>query len=393
MTATARPAHAKKRPPSAAARWLSCPGSVEVVPLYPNDETTYSEKGGEGHKWVENGIIFGTRSDTGDAEQDEYVDDCLDWIRKTRNSYGGDSCRVYAEEVYDIPETGEFGTADVTFVSPLIIHVADYKNGFVMVEHNLNAQMMLYLCGAIAKHGTRDKYAITVMQPYASHIEGPYRTYNVTQDDLDWFRGEVAHAVKSKDFIAGKHCKKTYCPHRGACWTLLQWAETEGADAWFPSEVNGMSDEALSRALDHAEILKGIRDELRKEAMRRIMNMDRTIGGYKVVKGRQNRDFAGDKGREQVFSVAREMGATEDDLYSKSPVSVKGIEDYVRTYCRAKGMPNGTWKKLWENQMAQYVNEYVGGLTLERATDARPAHRRGNEFTPLLNAPLGTIKL
>jgi hypothetical protein len=51
-----------------------------------------------------------------------------------------------------------------------------------------------------------------------------------------------------------------------------------------------MSDADLAKALDASDELNGYRDKrLRAEAMRRIMNMDRKVDGYKVVKGRRNR--------------------------------------------------------------------------------------------------------
>lgn len=377
-----KPKHAKMRPPSASARWLSCPNSVTVVPMYPQDESDASLKGDMAHDLLEIGIQFGVKPNTADPDIDENISAVLDFIKETRQRYG--ECRVYAEQEYDIPETGEHGTADVTFVTPKILHVMDYKNGYVMVDVRMNPQMLLYLCGAIAKFGERSKYYITVLQPNYNHIDGPFRTMEVTQDDLDWFRKEVAHAMSANYFAAGKHCKKTYCPHRGACATFLEWAKNNAASAWFPSEVNGMTDEQLAQALDHADILQGIRDELRKEAMRRIMNMDRDIPGFKVVKGKRSRDFAGEQSIAKVKKVCTDLGATDDDLYEKKFTTVAGIERFFKQKFKMFG--NGAWKKAWDENMSDHVREFASGLTLERAHDGRPSHKRGNEFGAILSA-------
>jgi hypothetical protein len=375
-------AHAKMRPPSAAERWVNCPGSSLAVQLYPNDESDASTKGDYAHDQLETAILFGIMEPvTEDEDLNENLARVMEWIGQTRAAYGPD-CRVYAEQTYDIPETGEFGTGDVTFVSPEVLHIADYKNGWVLVDVLRNMQMLCYLLGAIAKYGERSRYYITVLQPNASHIDGPFRTYEVTNADIAWFRACIASSIANADqFAAGKWCKKSYCPHRGNCATFLEYAQTNAADAWFPADVNAMTDEQLAQALDHAEVLHGLRDELRKAAMLRIMQMDRNIAGYKCVKGRRDREFL-EYG--PVKNVLRDIfNVPEHKMHTQSPLSVKGVEDLVKAYARDKKLGRGKWQQVWENYLAEHVRENSGGLTLERATDARPAHKRGSEFGAL----------
>lgn len=391
MAATVQAAHAKLYPPSAGARWLSCSASVDVMQLYDADESDAALKGEVAHTALENGIFFGTKPNTGDIDTDMNIEDVLAHVKKTRAEYG-ENCQVYAEQRYDIPETGEFGTCDITYVSPRTLHIADYKNGFVEVEVTLNAQLMLYLLGAIAKFGTRSNYVIEVLQPNYDHKDGPYRRYEVTNKQIEWFRDEVHRAVNTREFAAGTHCKKTYCRHRGACATFQYWAKTNARDAFFPSEVNALSDDELADALDHAEILHGIRDELRKEAMRRTMNMERQIRGYKVVKSRKDRSFRDDEAKAKVQEIAMSLGATEADLYERSFTSVAGVERFFKK--RFKDFGNGAWKQAWENEVAEHVNEFTGGMTLVRASDGRPAHSRGSEFGALKStAQAGDVKL
>jgi hypothetical protein len=375
-------AHATKRPPSAAARWIPCPGSTLAAQLYPNDESEASTKGDYAHDVLEACLLLGVLEP---ITEDETLNDnlalVLEWVAQMRAQYGPE-CKVYAEQTYGIPETGEFGTADVTFVSPHVLHIADYKNGYVVVDVLRNYQMLCYLLGAIAKYGPRPAYLVSVLQPNASHIDGPIRTYQVTNTDIAEFRELIAWSMQNEHvFNAGPHCKKSYCPHRGNCKTFLAYAQTECADAWFPADINAMSDEQLAKALDHADILQGIRDELRKAAMVRIMQMDRKIHGYKCVRGRRDREF---KDERSVESILREtFGATDDHLYAKSFVSVKAVEDFIKAWSRKHGFGRGKWQQVWENHLAQFVLENASGLTLERATDARPAHKRGSEFGTL----------
>jgi hypothetical protein len=387
--------HSKSYPPSSAARYINCPGSVSVAHLYPNYESDASLAGDAAHQLLEDGIRFGLRPVTDDPDTDENIERVLDWVDQRRREYGP-GCVVYAEQRLEIPETGEFGTADIIIVTLDLLEIGDYKNGYVLVETRdkhgaLNEQLMTYLLGAIAKYGERDRYAITVHQPNASHIDGPARTATVSRQDVLDFRERTLAAVGSRDFIAGPWCKKTYCDHRGSCASFQTFALENPEHTYDPAEINAIDDARLGSALDRSDVVHGYRDELRKEAIRRFMQLDRKIPGYKMVKGRRDREFINP---DEIAALCKEMfNATDARVYStynfetgKYTVrTVKGIEDFVKKECRSLG--RGKWIKVWEEHFKPRIREHAGGLTLERATDARPAHSRGSEFgsfgTPL----------
>lgn len=388
FAASEQPAHAKSRPPSGALRWINCPASPNVVPLYPNDESIQSNKGTEVHYALELGIRFGIKPDTQDPDADMNVIDVLDWIEQQKFKYGSE-CQVYAEQRYDIEETGEFGTCDITFVTPLEIHIADYKNGYVFTD--AYEQLMMYLLGAIQKFGERSKYKITVIQPNHDHIDGPYRTLEVPAETVELFRMTVKEAVAANHFAAGPWCKKSYCPHRGGCATFNQWLQETGEEGYYTHEINSISDDELAKQLDFAEVLQGMRDERRKEAMRRIMQHNRSIRGYKMVKSRQQRDFAGDAGRAACYRGLLLLGYTTDDLserepyaidditlYKTAPLTVADVERLVKQ--KYKHFKRGTWKIVWDEHFAPHIRSFTGSLTLERETDGRPSHKPGSEF-------------
>ncbi len=391
--------HAKNRPPSSAARWIPCPGSATVCHLYPNVSSADSEKGDAAHALLEDGIVFGLTPDTQDPDMDMNIRDVLDWVKERAKEYGTD-CKVYAERQYDIIETGEFGTCDITLVCPRLLHIADYKNGFVLTD--AREQMLTYLLGAIAILGKRENYRITALQPNHNHRDGPYRTTDITPDEVEAFRAEVLNAVQRTDFKAGEWCKKTYCDHRGACATFKAWCETEGADAYYPHEVNALSDGELSVALDHADTLHGVRDSYRKEAMRRIAQHDRKIPGYKLVKSRTNREFAGDAGRDECYKALIGLGCYPDELYERkeymlagksfaetSLLTVPGVERMVKQ--KYKTFKRGRWKEVWDEYFRPHIREFSGSLTLERETDGRPAHTRGSEFGTVTPLQVGQV--
>lgn len=375
-------AHAKKRPPSAAARWLHCPVSATVAQLYPNDESDASTKGDYAHYVLECSLLFGILwPHTTDQDVNDNVAHAVEWALQTRNSYGTD-CRIIPEQQYDIPETGEFGTCDITLVSPRVLHIADYKNGFVIVDVAGNEQMLTYLCGAIAKYGPREQYFITVIQPNGSHIDGSIRTVPVSASQVDEHRAKIAWSIENEHIAAaGKWCKKSYCPHRGNCAAFLAFAHDNAADAYWPTDINAMTDEQLAEALDHADILQGLRDELRKAAMNRILQQNRSIRGYKTVKGRQDRQFKNEAPVKAVLADTFQI--PHDKMHTHTFLSVKGVEDLIRAWARNFNFGRGQWQQLWENYIAEHVLTGSSGITLERATDARPSYRRGSEFGPI----------
>lgn len=388
-------AHAKNRPPSAAKRWLPCPFSATVAPLYPNDETAQSQKGDHWHKLMEDLFQFGTLPLDCDPNAADELQNFYDYVMR-RFKVLGPSTRLYIEQVLDIPETGEFGTADIILVSPDEIEIADEKSGYVPVEVEHNDQMMTYLLGAIAKFGPRQKYTITVHQPNFDHIHGTLRTTYATVEEVEAHRQKVLWSMENPGHIqAGPHCKATYCDHRGACAAFAEYAMNDLSLGWHTSELKGMDDATLSKALDASDELAGWRTELRAEAMRRIMNQDRSIHGYKVVKGRRSRAVLDASGL--VASVRHSLG---DDWASRlfpdlAWVSVlpfdreevlkqlgtpKHIEDVLKQYARQHKLPAKGWKQLYDNVVGEYIRETASGLTLERAIDGRPAHKRGSEF-------------
>jgi hypothetical protein len=352
-----------------------------VLQLYDNESSEASIKGDIAHALLTEALIWGITPNHPDTDIMYGVMLALDYLMKTYKEYGKD-CILTTEESLDIPETGEFGTLDVGFVTPALIHVVDYKNGYVPVDIKRNPQLMLYLCGLIAKHGERPQYKISVIQPNYVHYDGMIRHYVVTPEDLATFRGEVALALASQSVIAGKHCRESYCPARGTCAVFLGWAQENLALAYYPGESVAMSDQQLSQALEEADILQGWRDQLRAEAMRRMLHQGKQIAGYKIVKAKKDRNFKDAKAKERVYAELEYLGATIDELHPRTDISVAGVERIVKRIFKPQGQ--GAWLKGMDYVCPPELLEPANrSLTLEKAIDGRKPYTRGSEFTPL----------
>lgn len=387
--------HAKNRPPSAAKRWLPCPFSATVAPMYPRDDTDASLKGDLWHEHMETRITFGTLPIECDPDAADAMEDLAAYV-DMRFKEGGPSAKLYIEQQLDIPETGEFGTADIIIVSDLFLEIDDEKSGYVPVKAEHNDQLMTYLLGAIAKYGARPKYRLGIHQPNFDHIDGPVRYWEPDETDIRIFRLRVKDSIENPDrILAGPHCKETYCEHRGACMAFAAYAKEDLALGWHTSELNAIDDAALSKALDASDELGGWRNEIRAEAMRRIMNMDRKIHGYKVVKGRRSRavhdanglvnSVLAALGREWASKLFPDLAWISDLSIEREEVlkhlgTPKHIEDVLKQYARQHYLPRNGWKMLYDNIVGEYIRETSNGLTLEKAIDGRPAHKRGSEF-------------
>jgi hypothetical protein len=354
-----------------------------VLQAFDNDQSDASIKGDIAHALLEEALEWGVVPDHPDVDIMYAVMLAVEYINSTYKDYKSYSkCKLLTEVQLNIPETGEFGTADVVLVTDRLLHIIDYKNGYVPVDINMNAQLMLYLLGAIAEHGERKHYKLTVIQPNYSHKDGMIRHFEPTENDINWFKHEVGLAMASESILAGKHCKTSYCPARGSCSVFNAWAQENLKLAYYPGEPTGMTDEQLGQALEQAEILQGYRDMLRGEAMRRILQQNKTINGYKIVKAKQNRAFASDKARDHVFQNLKELGIQETDLYEKTPIGPAGVERAVKKVFKKHG--RGAWMKgmdhVCPDDMLQPQNQ---SLTLEKSIDGRKEYRRGNEFDTL----------
>ena len=395
-------AHAKNRPPSAAKRWLACPFSATVAPLYPEDPSVQSLKGDTWHEIMDVQVRFGTLPLDCDPDAAEAMEELYEYVLK-RVADGGPGTKVYVEQTLDIPQTGEFGTTDVMIVAATWIEIIDLKGGYVPVEVTHNAQELVYLLGAIAKHGPRDEYKLTIYQPNYDHIDGPLRHWTPTPQDLATLEYDISESMSNPDRVhAGPHCKATYCDHRGACEAFRAYAMNDLEIGWHSSELKSMSDLKLATALEASDELGGYRNELRSEAMRRIMNMDRTIDGWKVVRGRRNRavrdpdalvaaisNTLGIEWARRLFPALAWVPNLPIDRAEvlKELGTPKHIEDVIKQYARVNKSKRGEWKRLYETVAGPYIRETASGLTLEKAIDGRPSHRRGSEFGSLQQPP------
>jgi hypothetical protein len=219
---TAR-AHAKLAP-SAAKRWMECPGSVAMSEGIPNTSSVFAAEGTAAHElcahcletnddpatfldmWIDIHAADGQSRfvdlDEPPSEENRYfqvdeemVDGVRMYVEHVRSLIGPDTI-LSVEERLDMTHIDEqiFGTGDATVLdlASRHLHVVDFKYGKgVAVDADSNPQLMLYAAGAARRHHNHQiaKLTVHIVQPRAYHFKGPIRTFDLDLIELMEFEG------------------------------------------------------------------------------------------------------------------------------------------------------------------------------------------------------------
>ena len=237
--------------PSAAHRWVECPGSAVLAQCYPQEEGPEAREGTAAH-WAMQEMLLdrmvaeGLIAENGvplTREMIEAAEVLVDDVRATvqRATALGDA-GIKVEQRVAIPRIHNFhcwGTPDVSGWLPgFTLHVWDFKYGHRVVDAFENWQLMCYVAGLLdaAKEAwmhqagvtdERVKVVMTVVQPRAPHREGSVRRWAVQGADLRAYfnRLEMSAEVAmspAPPTKAGPWCRD--CAARRGCETLTRAA-------------------------------------------------------------------------------------------------------------------------------------------------------------------------
>lgn len=362
-----------KRSPSGAKRFLTCAGTFAMIGAVPEElrarggsaanlgtathaviETTlkkkiqttqlldriiivFERKDGDSHSMLRPGAKMpkaGADEEVFIVDQPmtENADVCVDYVRGRCLELGVEESELQLEtRTNPLPDRDDTsGTADITIPARLesLLEVVDYKNGYLLVDHEDNDQARAYLLGkAIEYNFEFETYRTTIVQPNSPHAEGPIRWQEYTAAELKDYQKKYAAGIKKcekaeawfdKDaanvdadklpttqwadtwLVAGDHC--TFCEAGPACPARRKLAEElaliEFADppeeVQFPAPTGGRMAAIGSTEEQVAYILKWapFLDELVKAASlyaHRAMEAGYEIPGFKLVARRSTR--------------------------------------------------------------------------------------------------------
>lgn len=349
--------------PSAAHRWIECPGSIALSAGVEGKSSVFAAEGTAAHELASQCLTNGFDADhyadyvidisapgiatrflmpgaplgdddtrfVVDEEMVEGVQLYVDYVRKLASSHGkGENYEIEVEVRLDMRHIHRsiFGTGDTILYDKINkrLHVLDFKYGKgVVVDVTANPQLLTYAAGAAHLYHNREVRAVFlhIVQPRAPHQDGAIRTYQLDLIDLMEFEqvlGNAARATEDPDapLHAGDWCR--FCPALAFCPEARRHS-TEAALAEF-AEPARLSPEQLTKVLGEADLIgdwvKAVQVFAHAEAV-----AGRCPEGYKLVPKRAMRRWKDDCLAEAAFSALFDPAAIYTEPKFKSPAQIE----------------------------------------------------------------------
>jgi hypothetical protein len=314
-------AHAKLSP-SAAARWMTCPGSMHLTPAFPQDRSSkYAQIGTAIHSLSEKCLTVG-------KECKDFVGQTFDGIEITQEQ--AELGQIYVDYVREMPGLKLyeqrvsledvipdcFGTADCVTLRAGHLVVADLKTGAgVRVDVEENLQLLTYALGAFLKFDDLyafEKITLCIIQPPLNNISvWTIDRLRILQHAADLQAAALAIETEPNKFVMSeKACGfchvKTVCPE-------MKRIAGEAASKDF-EVVKAEND--LSFWLEKAKLIRGFLDSIEDEA-RTTINQGGSVEGWQLKPGNSTRKW---KDTEQLKQHLLELGYGEEQIMSKPEI-------------------------------------------------------------------------
>lgn len=366
--------------PSAAARWINCPGSVGIsAQLPPAPSSTYADEGTLAHLIAEFKIALATgeitkkyydqrlakafRSEYYCGEMEEATDYYQDRVMEIycEGLKKDPSATVMVEQRLDLSDWAPecFGTADAVVIAGDTIEVIDLKYGKgVRVEAPGNPQLRLYGLGAASLFGDLydfKKVRMTIIQPRLDHVSteemGVVELYSWAAMVVKPAAAAALDRTAAAPTACGEWCR--WCPAKATCRTRAE-AMLELAKYDFQKPALLQADE-IGEVLRRAEELQKWTADVRGYALEQALAGEH-YDGWKLVEGRSIRKYA-------------------DDVKVAEALNAAGWEDaliYERKLLGLTAMENLVGKKKLTETLGDLIVKPAGKPVLVPASDKRP---------------------
>jgi len=379
--------------PSAAHRWLPCPGSLQPNLLAEGDgdgSSPYAEEGTAAHALAEK--MLRGMDVVGDPVMLDYVRQYVDWA----NEAAADADLVLIEERVNFsawtPLPNQFGTADHVAMHFTkmggVCTITDLKYGMgVRVRARDNPQLMLYALGVLDAYdfiGDFKRFDLRICQPRL----GMFDTWEVSRADLLAFgeyvkeRSALALEPNAPRVAGEKQCK--FCKVKASCPAQVDLLHQLAEDTF--EAVEPTTAISAAAAVDSRPSLPAIADmtvaqkarilpyrktvenwfKAMAEDLERRANDGETIPGYKMVAGRSRRQWTDEAG------LATTLATYSIDPWDTSLVAPSEAERRM--------MKAGMKSKEAKAAVAALTTKPLGKPTLVPDSDERDEDDAGDVF-------------
>jgi hypothetical protein len=339
-----------RRSPSAAYRYIVCPGSLQYEST-GDRSSSYANEGTQAHavatKWLDANIV---RYAYELPEPGEMRDACKVFVDYCEPVAGtlGKNCDVYGiEETLASPvDEDRGGTPDFYAVKGTHATIVDFKYGVgVPVAAEKNAQLLSYARLLLERFPQLETFTLVIVQPRTAGEA--VDTWEATRADVDAFAARESAAAAQSHFSAGEHCR--WCPAVAVCDHLHAKA-LELAQGDFAIEAAADRWPQLMRLKPAIEKLLDAIPGRMLDAMRK----GHSFPGFKAVKALGNRTWAHDEAATLRALTRRKLGK--------------------RIVCETRlKSPTALDREGHGEQIADLVTRPDRGLTVVAMSDKRPA--------------------
>lgn len=162
--------------PSSAHRWMSCPGSVSLSRLFPDESSSYAEEGTLAHAWAAHFLDPQNQPQPTEALGSDNMTFVQDYVLFVERETASGVRRIeYPVSVSEVTgEANAKGTIDCAALVNGTLKIIDLKFGKgVKVDAEHNTQLMIYAAGALPLFDVIDEVKdieLTIFQPRINNI-------------------------------------------------------------------------------------------------------------------------------------------------------------------------------------------------------------------------------
>ena len=337
--------------PSAAHRWMRCPGSVPMSKGIGDRGSSYAAEGTWAHKLAEVRLegresltedetadLVGLTGETYDtAAMADHVGYYVDYVR----GLGGD---LFTEQRLSLTaitgEEGAAGTADAVILRGSELVIADLKYGQgVKVEAVENPQLTIYAGAALGTFAPMmeeelAQIRLIIIQPRLDHVSEWVLTPAELEDRLAVISKAAAEArreMATDDMDQWHFCpglsQCRFCPARGRCRELARFALTAAGLPELKGTVPKLDTCMIGEALGKLDLIQSWVDGMREAAEEELLK-GRKIPGWKLVAGRAGPRKWGDKAA--ADRVLSEKGVPDSLRFARELISPTQAEKLVK---------------------------------------------------------------
>ncbi len=372
-------AHARLAP-SAASRWMACPGSARLCQFVVDSGSDDADRGtachavleralregGDALSYAGRAIVVGEKRIEVTKEMAGWVAEVVAWVVWYLDAHPGASLRteerIAVGRAFGVPDD-VWGTADVVVVGPEEILVHDAKFGYVEVGIDDNPQLLLYTIGLAADYGwVFERYRTVIHQPQC----GAPKERAVSRGELlDYQRRYLPKIRATFDPEAplvpsDEACR--WCPAAGVCPALQERAIVLAQREFASLETISVDD--LSALLTHATRIRAGLDAAERHALK-LIQLGGRVPGFKIVGSKKHRVWRDEAAAEATL---RKLGYDEDDFRPRRTITPPQAEKLVGKRTAA--------------QLAPLIEWPTGEPTLVPEADSRPP--LAGDFQPIL---------